>query len=63
MFESQDRSGDVGGPVQNATDKRCVGITGVLRGRDPGVGGGGDEEGIRKDGTREKGGRSVMGNC
>lgn len=34
VFESQDRSGDGGGPVQNATDKRYVGDKGRCWGRE-----------------------------
>ena len=40
VFESQDRSGDSGGPVQNATDKRYV--------RDMGGAGGGMGAGERE---------------
>lgn len=42
VFESQDRSGDSGGPVQNATDKRYVE---TMRRR-----GGGKEDKRRKKG-------------
>lgn len=41
VFESQDRSGDGGGPVQNATDKRYVGSVSGAEGRVLGRVGGG----------------------
>ena len=37
VFESQDRSGDSGGPVQNATDKRYVDYIGSAEGGEQGV--------------------------
>ena len=37
VFESQDRSGDGGGPVQNATDKRYVEIVGEDMRRETGI--------------------------